>query len=176
MNRRDMLKAAGSAAAITILGGVPLDMSGKRNEANVRSKDRKKILVIGGHPDDPETAAGGTMCLLTDAGHEVVSVYLTRGEAGIKGKSHAEAATIREAEAKAACKVTGARPLFLSQIDGSTEINKVLVLVVVRCLHTQVYVGSTVVLTILLSLPQVTQYHSKYVVVFIERTRPIELG
>ena len=124
MNRRDMLKAAGSAAAITILGGVPLDMSGKRNEANVRSKDRKKILVIGGHPDDPETAAGGTMCLLTDAGHEVVSVYLTRGEAGIKGKSHAEAATIREAEAKAACKVTGARPLFLSQIDGSTEINK----------------------------------------------------
>lgn len=124
MNRRDMLKAAGSAAAITILGGIPLDMSGKRNETNVRSKDRKKILVIGGHPDDPETAAGGTMCLLTDAGHEVVSVYLTRGEAGIKGKSHAEAATIREAEAKAACKVTGARPLFLSQIDGSTEINK----------------------------------------------------
>ena len=124
MNRRDMLKAAGGAAAISILGGIPLDLSAKSNDTNIASDNRKKILVIGGHPDDPETAAGGTMCLLTDAGHEVVSVYLTRGEAGIKGKSHAESAIIREAEAKAACKVTGARPLFLSQIDGSTEINK----------------------------------------------------
>lgn len=124
MNRRDMLKAAGSAAAITILGGIPLNLSGKSNDTDIPSKDRKKILVIGGHPDDPETAAGGTMCLLSDAGHEVVSVYLTRGEAGIKGKGHAESAVIREAEALAACEVTGARPLFLSQIDGSTEINK----------------------------------------------------
>ena len=97
MNRRDMLKAAGSAAAISILGGIPLDLSAKSNDTNIASDNRKKILVIGGHPDDPETAAGGTMCLLTDAGHEVVSVYLTRGEAGIKGKSHAEAAIIREA-------------------------------------------------------------------------------
>ena len=124
MNRRDMLKVAGSGAAISILGGIPLNLSGKENDLQVSAKDRKKIMVIGAHPDDPETAAGGTMCLLSDAGHEVVSVYLTRGEAGIKGKSHAEAAAIREEEAKVACKVTGARPLFLNQIDGSTEVNK----------------------------------------------------
>ena len=118
-----MLKAAGGAAALTILGGVPLGRAAGRMMTPVPKKDRKKILVIGAHPDDPETAAGGTMCLLTDAGHEVVSVYLTRGEAGIPGKSHEEAAAIREKEAKAACAVTGARPLFMNQIDGSTEVN-----------------------------------------------------
>ena len=119
-----MLKTAGSVAAISILGGIPLSVSAKDKVAKVSRRNRKKIMVIGAHPDDPETAAGGTMCLLSDAGHEVVSVYLTRGEAGIKGKSHDEAAAIREAEAKAACEVTGARALFLSQIDGSTEVNR----------------------------------------------------
>ena len=123
MNRRTMLKAAGGAAALTILGGIPLGRAAGRMMTPVPKKDRKKILVIGAHPDDPETAAGGTMCLLTDAGHEVVSVYLTRGEAGIPGKNHEEAAAIREKEAKAACAVTGARPLFMNQIDGSTEVN-----------------------------------------------------
>lgn len=118
-----MLKATGSAAALTILGGIPLAGAAEKPMTPVPRKERKKILVIGAHPDDPETAAGGTMCLLTDAGHEVVSVYLTRGEAGIPGKSHEEAAAIREREAKAACAVTGARPLFMNQIDGSTEIN-----------------------------------------------------
>ena len=119
-----MLKTAGSAAAISILDGIPLSVSAKDKQSKVPGRNRKKILVIGAHPDDPETAAGGTMCLLSDAGHEVVSVYLTRGEAGIKGKSHDEAAVIREGEARSACKVTGARPLFMSQIDGSTEVNR----------------------------------------------------
>lgn len=74
MNRRDMLKTAGSAAAISVLGGIPLSVSAKDKQSKVPGRDRKKILVIGAHPDDPETAAGGTMCLLYDAGHEVVSV------------------------------------------------------------------------------------------------------
>lgn len=119
-----MLKAAGGAAALTILGGIPL-ACGKQGAAGspLPKGRRKKVLVIGAHPDDPETAAGGTICLLTDAGHEVVCVYLTRGEAGIPGKSHDEAAAIRVQEAEAACKVTGARPLFMDQIDGATEVN-----------------------------------------------------
>ena len=94
MNRREALKTAGSAAALTILGGIPLSARETGDPS-----DKKKILVIGAHPDDPETGAGGTICLLTRAGHEVVSVYLTRGEAGIRGKTHDEAATIRVAEA-----------------------------------------------------------------------------
>ena len=122
MNRREALKAAGSAAALTILGGIPLSSKEKTPPS-----EKKKILVIGAHPDDPETGAGGTICLLTRAGHDVVCVYLTRGEAGIRGKTHAEAAAIRVTESEracaVACAVTGARHIFMDQIDGSTEIN-----------------------------------------------------
>ena len=83
----------------------------------------KKILVVGGHPDDPETGCGGTILRYTDAGYEAVVVYLTRGEAGIPGTSHQEAARIRTAELEKACKIMKARPVFAGQIDGATELN-----------------------------------------------------
>lgn len=84
----------------------------------------KKVLVIGAHPDDPETISGGTMLKLKALGAEVVTVYFTSGEAGIPGKSHEEARAIRQAEAKAACEVMGVRSIFMTQVDGSTEVNK----------------------------------------------------
>ena len=84
----------------------------------------KKVLVIGAHPDDPETMCGGTMLKLHEMGVEVVAVYLTSGEAGIVGKSHEESRTIRRTEAQNACAVLGARAIFLTQIDGNAEINK----------------------------------------------------
>ena len=54
MNRRDMLKTAGSAAAISVLGGIPLNLSAKDK---VSRRNRKKIMVIGAqtqmfHPTD----------------------------------------------------------------------------------------------------------------------------
>jgi LmbE family N-acetylglucosaminyl deacetylase len=84
----------------------------------------KKVLVIGAHPDDPETMCGGTILKLKAMGVEVVSVYLTSGEAGIRGKSHEESRTIRQAEARRACEVMGVRPVFMTQIDGNAEVNK----------------------------------------------------
>ena len=84
----------------------------------------KKVLVIGAHPDDPETMCGGTILKLKAMGVEVVSVYLTSGEAGIKGKTHEESRTIRQAEARRACEVMGVRPVFMTQIDGNAEVNK----------------------------------------------------
>lgn len=51
----------------------------------------KKVLVIGAHPDDPETISGGTMLKLKALGAEVVTVYFTSGEAGIQGKTQEEA-------------------------------------------------------------------------------------
>ena len=84
----------------------------------------KKVLVIGAHPDDPETMCGGTMLKLREMGVEVVAVYLTSGEAGIRGKSHEEARTIRTAEASRACEILGVRPVFMTQVDGNTEVNK----------------------------------------------------
>ena len=84
----------------------------------------KKVLVIGAHPDDPESMCGGTMLKLKEMGAEVVSVYLTSGEAGIPGKTHEEAREIRQAEAQRACEVLGVRSIFLSQVDGNAEVTK----------------------------------------------------
>src|SRR5450759_1061518 len=80
-----------------------------------------KIVCVGGHPDDPESGCGGTLARYAALGHSVTVIYLTRGEAGIPGKSHDEAAAIRSAECVASCKILGAKPVFAGQIDGATE-------------------------------------------------------
>lgn len=123
-----MIRTTGLAAAGTMLLGLPVPAlaatSNKLNEDTFPSPNSGgKVLVIGAHPDDPETGCGGTMILLKQAGYDVVCVYLTRGEAGIAGKSHAEAAAIRVRESENACKVTGARHIFMNQIDGNTEVS-----------------------------------------------------
>ncbi len=92
-------------------------------ETEPAESSRMKVLVAGAHPDDPESGCGGTIARYVQQGHSVVILYLTRGEAGIRGKSHDEAAAIRTAEAKKACEILKARPIFAGQIDGSTEVN-----------------------------------------------------
>lgn len=120
MNRRDMLKVAGTAiAGATLLGAQAF-----ANESTSEPKTKKKALIIGAHPDDPELCCGGTMIRLKQAGWDVVSVYMTKGEAGIKGKTHEEAVKIRTKEATNACNILGARPIFMTQIDGNSEVNK----------------------------------------------------
>ena len=84
---------------------------------------KQKIVCVGGHPDDPESGCGGTLAKLSAAGHAVTIIYLTTGEAGIAGKGHAESASIRKAEALAACKILKAKPVFAGQIDGDTMVN-----------------------------------------------------
>ena len=118
MNRREMLKATGTLLAGATLFGAEAFATEPSNTTKP-----KKALVIGAHPDDPENV-GGTMRLLREAGWEVVAVYMTRGEGGITGKSHAEAAAIRMEEALEACRILDVDPIFLTQIDGNCEINK----------------------------------------------------
>ena len=84
----------------------------------------KKVLVIGAHPDDPESMCAGTMLKLKDMRAQVVAVYLTSGEAGIPGKTYQEARTIRQAEARKACEMLGVKAIFLTQTDGNAEVNK----------------------------------------------------
>ena len=81
------------------------------------------VVCVGGHPDDPETGCGATLARYSARGHNVTIIYLTRGEAGISGKTHEEAARIRTEEASKACRVLGAKPIFAGQIDGSSEVN-----------------------------------------------------
>ena len=77
-----------------------------------QQKASKKIVCVGGHPDDPESGCGGTLAKLVNAGHDVSIIYLTTGEAGIEGKSHAEAAAIRKQEAINACTVLKTKPIL----------------------------------------------------------------
>ena len=115
ISRRDAISYAGASA----LG---LSVLPHATSASPTTADPLKIMVAGGHPDDPETGAGGAMALYAEAGHEVIAAYLTTGEAGIHGTSHEEAARIRKQEAIEACKILNATPHFLGQIDGSSEV------------------------------------------------------
>jgi LmbE family N-acetylglucosaminyl deacetylase len=129
MTRRDILRALGTVSAAAPVGlpllaqaGPAAPQASTTSSPEAGKPGKLKVIVVGGHPDDPETGCGGTMARYAALGHEVVSLYLTRGEAGIRGKSHEEAARIRTAEAGQACKILGARPMFAGQIDGATEV------------------------------------------------------
>jgi LmbE family N-acetylglucosaminyl deacetylase len=86
---------------------------------------KKKIVCVGGHPDDPESGCGGTLAKLAAMGHEVTIIYLTTGEAGIPGVNHDDAAKTRKQEAINASKILNAKPVFAGQIDGATIADNV---------------------------------------------------
>jgi len=103
MNRRDLLKAIPltAAAATTTLA---------------QEKRKYKIVVTGGHPGDPEYAAGGTIARLTSAGHDVTLLYLNDG-------AWETSADIRIAEAKRACEILKARPAYANQKNGHAIVD-----------------------------------------------------
>lgn len=111
--RREFVRTAAVTATLLPLGTLAQD-------PGAQALRKLNIVCVGGHPDDPETGCGGTLRKFSAAGHTVSAVYLTRGEAGIEGKSHQEAAKLRTAEAVRACKVLGATPVFFGQTDGAT--------------------------------------------------------
>jgi len=103
MNRRDLLKSIPLAAAATT--------------TVAQNASRKyKIVVTGGHPGDPEYAAGGTIARLTAAGHDVVLLYLNDG-------AWETSADIRIAEAKRACEILKARPAYSNQKNGHAIVD-----------------------------------------------------
>ena len=111
------------AATGAVLAGVSmLGPSAVAKTYKDPKQGKKKILAIGAHPDDNESCCAGALMKFADAGHEVVSVYMTRGERGIKGVGLEEAAEIRTKECLAACKLMGVRPVFLTQVDGAAEL------------------------------------------------------
>ncbi len=118
-DRRDFLKKAGLLALLA----PSVSEAAGTSPAPGQNTTGLNVVCVGAHPDDPESGCGGVLTLLADAGHHVKIVYLTRGEAGIRGKANDEAAAIRTAEAEAACKLIGAEPIFFGQIDGDTAFH-----------------------------------------------------
>jgi LmbE family N-acetylglucosaminyl deacetylase len=82
-----------------------------------------KIIVAGGHPGDPECGCAGTIARYTDLGHEVVLLYLNRGEGYCGGASLDRCAAIRTAEARKACQSLKARAAFAGQYDGRAIVD-----------------------------------------------------
>jgi LmbE family N-acetylglucosaminyl deacetylase len=115
-SRREFLKDTLASAGLVTL---PSLLYTQATDAT----DKKKIVVVGGHPDDPECGCAGTVARLVSSGHSVTLMYLTTGEEGIEGKTWDEAAAIRKKECIDACKVLGAKPLFVGQIDGESVLN-----------------------------------------------------
>jgi len=120
VTRRAALRLLAAPVGLAAIGPASLGLTVGRSRASAKLK----VLVAGGHPDDPESGCGGTMARYADAGHDVVALYLTRGEAGIDGTSHEDAARIRTAESERACRILGARPLFFGQIDGDSHVDR----------------------------------------------------
>ena len=117
LKRRVFLKQAATLGSLLPFSNSSFAGPGMAQQAN------HNIVCVGGHPDDPESGCGGTLLLYAKAGYKVSIVYLTRGEAGIDGKNHDEAAQIRTKESEKACSIIGAQPYFAGQIDGSTRFD-----------------------------------------------------
>lgn len=81
----------------------------------------RRVLVLGAHPDDETSGCGGVMILLAEAGAVIDIALATSGDA-TAGSPHppAETARRREAEARRAADLVGARPpRFFGYPDGA---------------------------------------------------------
>ena len=81
------------------------------------------MIVAGGHPGDPEYGCGGTVARYTDLGHEVVLLYLNRGDSGYLEKPVEDMSAVRVAEAGKACEILKARPAFAGQLNSKAIVD-----------------------------------------------------
>lgn len=92
--------------------------------ADHRLNAPNRVLSIHAHPDDQEFTVAGTLAKWARGGSEIVTVCLTRGDAGSNpftppDMTRARLAKIREEEQRAACRVLGiADVVFLDYEDG----------------------------------------------------------
>lgn len=111
--RRSLLTHSAPAGAALVLAGAS-------GAVEAEAPGRKpRVVVTGGHPGDPEYGCGGTIARYSDLGHEVVLLYLNDGEPDPK-----RADGHRIQEAKHACAILGARPVFAGQTDGHAVVDE----------------------------------------------------
>jgi LmbE family N-acetylglucosaminyl deacetylase len=110
IHRRDMLGQACSLGSLAVAS----------SSADAPPPPRKlKLIVTGGHPGDPEYGCGGTIARYAELGHEVVLLYLNDGVPAGKPQNG-----VRVAEARKACEILKARPLFAGQVDGEAVVDR----------------------------------------------------
>jgi LmbE family N-acetylglucosaminyl deacetylase len=121
ISRRSMLGRTGWVGG-TLAVGSPLATAGASPDQGPGGAGRKlKVVVTGGHPGDPEYGCGGTIARYTDLGHEVVLLYLNRGEWPPSARE--EDGASRVAEARKACEILKARPAFAGQLNSKAIVD-----------------------------------------------------
>ncbi len=108
MNRRELLGQAFATGGLA--SSMPPDEPPPR---------KRKVIVTGGHPGDPEYGCGGTIARYADLGFEIVLLYLNDGVPAGKPRDG-----VRVAEAKTACEILKARPIFAGQVDGEAVVDR----------------------------------------------------
>ena len=107
INRREMLGQSFTSGALAFsMPGEP-------------SPRKRKVIVTGGHPGDPECGCGGTIARYSDLGYDIVLIYLNDGVPIGKPRDG-----VRVAEAKKACEILKARPVFAGQVDGEAVVDR----------------------------------------------------
>jgi N-acetylglucosamine malate deacetylase 1 len=100
----------------------------------VNENEKLHIIIIGAHPDDPDEV-GGTAYKWAKAGHDVLMVSLTNGDAGHQSMDSETLAKVRREEARKAGEVIGVRYITLDNHDGQlmpTYENRLQVIKLIR--------------------------------------------
>jgi N-acetylglucosamine malate deacetylase 1 len=110
LSRRWLLRGAATLAGATAAAQPP-------------APRKTKVLVVGGHPGDPEYGCGGAIARYTALSNPVVVLYLNRGEKGCPETAPEKGSGLRVPEAKRACEILGARAIFADQCDGHAVVD-----------------------------------------------------
>jgi N-acetylglucosamine malate deacetylase 1 len=107
------MKILKSIALIFFMLGTFAAVTGQKVDPN----KKLHIIIIGAHPDDPDEV-GGTAYKWVQAGHDVLMVSLTNGDAGHQTMDSETLAKVRREEARRAGEVIGVRYITLDNHDG----------------------------------------------------------
>jgi LmbE family N-acetylglucosaminyl deacetylase len=124
------MKILKSVAIASIVLGSFAAVSGQQ----VKKDGKLHIIIIGAHPDDPDEV-GGTAYKWAQAGHDVLMVSLTNGDAGHQTMDSETLAKVRREEARRAGEVIGVRYITLDNHDGQlmpTYENRLQVIKLIR--------------------------------------------
>ncbi len=124
------MKIIKSVAIASIILGTFAAVSGQQ----VKNDGKLHIIIIGAHPDDPDEV-GGTAYKWAQAGHDVLMVSLTNGDAGHQTMDSETLAKVRREEARRAGEVIGVRYITLDNHDGQlmpTYENRLQVIKLIR--------------------------------------------
>jgi len=102
--------------------------------AQAEAGKKLNIIIIGAHPDDPDKI-GGCAYKWAQAGHNVMMVSVTNGDAGHQSIKAVDLARIRREEARKAGEVIGIKYITLDNHDGQlmpTFENRLQIIKVIR--------------------------------------------